>query len=86
MANFVLLLFWNLLTASSAALLSTNAGESATKGRTKNGTMHSQFQLKTLTKLSEFNERTSNYLTNKQTNKQTTKKKKKKKKRRTKDN
>ena len=86
MANFVLLLFWNLLTASSAALLSTNAGESATKGRTKNGTMHSLFQLKTLTKLSEFNERTSNYLTNKQTKNKKQTKQKTNKKRRIKDN
>ena len=34
--------------------------------------MHSQFQLRNLTKFSEVNERTNNYLTkeNKQTNKQ----------------
>ena len=31
-----------------------------TKGCTKNGTMHSKFQLRNLTKISEFNKRTNN--------------------------
>ena len=33
-----------------------------TKGCIKNRTMHSEFQLRNLTNISEFNERTSNYL------------------------
>ena len=34
--------------------------EPVTKGRAKNGAMHSKFQLRNLTKISEFNERTNN--------------------------
>ena len=36
--------------------------EPVTKGCTKNGTMHSKFHLRNLTKISEFKERTNNYL------------------------
>ena len=36
----------------------------------KNVTMHSEFQLRNLTKISEFNERTNNYLKNNNNKKQ----------------
>ena len=40
----------------------TDQYEPVTKGRTKNGTMHTKFELRNLTKISEFNERTINSL------------------------
>ena len=41
-------------------ILFLNLYEPVTKGRTKNGTMNSKFQLRNLTIISEFNERTNN--------------------------
>ena len=38
-----------------------NVKVAVAKGHTKNGTMHSKFQLKNVTNTSEFNERTNNY-------------------------
>ena len=40
----------------------TDQYEPVTKGRTKNGTMHTKFELRNLTKISEFIERTINSL------------------------